>query len=148
MDNRKVLRTDNIQVDALVGITVSLPIREAILLPIHVQANPSIAQSPACNAIEESQEWMSGIKEYLQTNALHEESKHAHKIRVQTARFTLIGECLYKRSFAGPYLRCLEHLEAQYVLAELHEGICGNHSGGRSLAHRTHSQGYYWPTMK
>ncbi|RVW58468.1 Transposon Ty3-I Gag-Pol polyprotein [Vitis vinifera] len=55
---------------------------------------------------------------------------------------------LYKRSFTGPYLRCLGHSEAQYVLAELHEGICGNHSGGRSLAHRAHSQGYYWPTMK
>ena len=35
-----------------------------------------------------------------------------------------------------------------YVLAELHEGVCGNHSGSRSLAHRAHSQGYYWPTMK
>ncbi|RVW24127.1 Gypsy retrotransposon integrase-like protein 1 [Vitis vinifera] len=55
---------------------------------------------------------------------------------------------LYKRSFTGPYLRCLRHLEAQYVLAELHERICGNHSGGQSLAHRAHSQGYYWPTMK
>ncbi|RVW71039.1 Retrovirus-related Pol polyprotein from transposon 297 [Vitis vinifera] len=32
---------------------------------------------------------------------------------------------LYKRSFTGPYLRCLGHSEAQYVLAELHEGICG-----------------------
>ncbi|RVX12416.1 Retrovirus-related Pol polyprotein from transposon 412 [Vitis vinifera] len=40
------------------------------------------------------------------------------------------------------------HSEAQYVLAELHEGVCGNHTGGRSLAHRAHSQGYYWPTMK
>ncbi|RVW92740.1 Pro-Pol polyprotein [Vitis vinifera] len=55
---------------------------------------------------------------------------------------------LYKRSFTGPYLRCLSHSEAQYVLAELHEGVCENHSGGRSLAHRAHSQGYYWPTMK
>ncbi|RVX14039.1 hypothetical protein CK203_011439 [Vitis vinifera] len=55
---------------------------------------------------------------------------------------------LYKRSFTGPYLRCLGHSEAQYVVAELHEGICENHSGGRSLAHRAHSQGYYWPTMK
>ena len=55
---------------------------------------------------------------------------------------------LYKRSFTGPYLRCLNHSEALYVLAELHEGVCGNHSGGRSLAHRAHSQGYYWPTMK
>ncbi|RVX08735.1 hypothetical protein CK203_010849 [Vitis vinifera] len=60
----------------------------------------------------------------------------------------LIGGHLYKRSFTGPYLRCLGHTEAQYVLAELHEGICGNHTGGRSLAHRAHSQGYYWPTMK
>ena len=38
--------------------------------------------------------------------------------------------------------------QGQYVLAELHEGICGNHSGGRTLAHRAHTQGYYWPTMK
>ena len=34
------------------------------------------------------------------------------------------------------------------MLAELHEGICGNHPGRRTLAHRAHTQGYYWPTMK
>ena len=34
------------------------------------------------------------------------------------------------------------------MLAKLHEGICGNHPGGRTLAHRAHTQGYYWPTMK
>ena len=34
------------------------------------------------------------------------------------------------------------------MLAELHEGICGNHPGGRTLAHLAHTQGYYWPTMK
>ena len=34
------------------------------------------------------------------------------------------------------------------MLAELHEGICGNHPGGRTLANWVHTQGYYWPTMK
>ena len=34
------------------------------------------------------------------------------------------------------------------MLAELHEGICVNHSRGRTLAHSAHKQGYYWPTMK
>ena len=34
------------------------------------------------------------------------------------------------------------------MLAELREGICGNHLGGRTLTHRAHTQGYYWPTMK
>ncbi|RVW99982.1 Transposon Ty3-I Gag-Pol polyprotein [Vitis vinifera] len=66
----------------------------------------------------------------------------------KAARFHPYWGHLYKRSFTGPYLRCLGHSEARYVLAELHEGICGNHAGGRSLAHRAHSQGYYWPTMK
>ena len=50
----KVPREDNIRVDALAGIAASLPRKEAILLPMHVQANPSIAESPICNAIEES----------------------------------------------------------------------------------------------
>ena len=34
------------------------------------------------------------------------------------------------------------------MLAELHEGICGNHPEGRTLAHWAHTQGYYWLTMK
>ncbi|XP_010658094.1 uncharacterized protein LOC104881059 [Vitis vinifera] len=79
---------------------------------------------------------------------LPEEPKQAHKTWVQAAHFTLIGGHLYKRSFTGPYLRCLDHSKALYVLVELHERVCGNHFGGRSLAHRAHSQGYYWPTMK
>ena len=34
------------------------------------------------------------------------------------------------------------------MMSELYEDICGNHLGGRTLAYQTHSQGYYWPTMK
>ncbi|RVX09468.1 hypothetical protein CK203_015471 [Vitis vinifera] len=148
----KIKRTDNRRADALVSIAASLPIKEAILLPIHVQLNPSVAEISTCNTIEanqaDDQEWTYDITEYIRTGTLPGDLKQAHKVRVRAARFTLIGGHLYKRSFTGPYLRCLGHLEAQYVLAELHEGICGNHSGRRSLAHRAHSQGYYWPTMK
>ena len=136
----------------MAGIATSLPIKEVILLPIHVQAHPSVAETSTCNTIEASQaddqEWTNSITEYLRTGTLPGDPKQAHKVRVQAARFTIIGGHLYKRSFTGPYLRCLSHSEALYVLAELHEGVCGTHSGGRSLAHRAHSQGYYWPTMK
>ena len=68
----KVSQADNVRVDALTGITASLPIKETILLPIYVQTNPSITEAPACNAIEESQEWTGVIKEYLRTGALPE----------------------------------------------------------------------------
>ena len=148
----KIKRTENRYADALAGIAASLPIKEAILLPIHVQANPSIAEASTCNTIEanqaDDQEWTEDIIKYLRTDTLPEEPKQAHKIRVQAVRFNLIEGNLYKRSFSGPYLRCLNHSEALYVLVELHERVCGNHSGGRFLAHRAHSQGYYWPTMK
>ncbi|KAK3029542.1 hypothetical protein RJ639_038501 [Escallonia herrerae] len=35
-----------------------------------------------------------------------------------------------------------------YALREVHEGICGQHLGGRALAHKVLRQGHYWPTMQ
>ncbi|RVW39351.1 Transposon Ty3-I Gag-Pol polyprotein [Vitis vinifera] len=39
----KIKRTENGRANALTGIAASLPIKEAILLPIHVQTHPSVA---------------------------------------------------------------------------------------------------------
>ena len=36
----------------------------------------------------------------------------------------------------------------EILLEELHEGICGSHTGGKSLAHRALTQGYWWPSMQ
>nr|CAN67795.1 hypothetical protein VITISV_009541 [Vitis vinifera] len=93
----KIKRADNRRADALAGIAASLPIKEVILLHIHVQPNPSTYD----------------IAEYLQTDTLPGDLKQTHKVRVHAARFTLIGGHLYKRSFTGPYLQCLGHSEAQ-----------------------------------
>ena len=91
---------------------------------------------------------MDPIRIYIATGELPNDKDNAHKVLVQSARFSMIDGKLYKRSLGGPYLMCLTPEQGQYVLAELHEGICGNHPGGRTLAHRAHTQGYYWPTMK
>ena len=63
--------------------------------------------------------------------------------RDKAARFSLMNGQLYKRSLDGLYLKCLTTQQGQYILPELHEGICGNHPSDRTLAHRTHTQGYY-----
>ena len=91
---------------------------------------------------------MDPIPLYLSTRQLPTERNKAHKLQIQAARFSLIDGQLFKRSFSGLYLKCLIPEQSQYVLAELHEGICGNHPGGRTLAHLAHTQGYYWLTMK
>ena len=59
-----------------------------------------------------------------------------------------MDEVLYKRGFSQPYLRCLAPNEVNYVLREVHEGACGNHSGARSFVHKVVCAGYYWPNMQ
>ncbi|CAL8991898.1 unnamed protein product [Prunus brigantina] len=66
---------------------------------------------------------------------------------MKAARYAFIENVLFRKSFSGPYLRCLIPSEAEWTLKELHEGTCDNHSGGRSLAHKAITQGYFWPYM-
>ena len=85
---------------------------------------------------------------YLKDGVLPEEKEAVRKLKIQATRFVLIKDVLYKRGFSRPYLRCLGHEEADYVIREAHEEICGNHSGSRSLVHKLVRAGYYWPTMQ
>ena len=92
---------------------------------------------------------MDAISLFLEKDVLLEEKSEADKVRRKAPRFWLSEDRkLYKRSFSGPYLLCA-HLEAsESLLEELHEGVCGSHTGGRSLSHRALTQGYLWPNMQ
>ncbi|XP_042942589.1 uncharacterized protein LOC122276744 [Carya illinoinensis] len=90
-------------------------------------------------------DWASSIVEYLDGGKLPEAREDARKVKKRTDRFLLIDEILYKRGFSVPLLICISVQEVQYLLAEIHEGICGNHSGGRTLARKAVRAGYYWP---
>ena len=138
----------NEKADALASLASSLPITETIFLPIYYQPVSSIS-SPQINQVDENPpSWMDPISLYLSTGQLPGERDKAHKLQVQYARFSLVDGQLFKRSLGGPYMKCLTPEQGHYVLAELHEGICENHPGDRTLTHRVHTQGYYWPTMR
>ena len=91
--------------------------------------------------------WTMPLIAYLRSDILPDGKDAARKLKVQASRFVLLGDVLYKRSFFRPYLRCLSHDETDYVMREVHEGICGNHSGARSLVHKLIRAGHYWPIM-
>ena len=91
---------------------------------------------------------MDPIRLYIANGELPNERSRAHKIQVRSTRFSLVNGKLYKRSLGWLYMKCLTPEQGQYVLAELHEGTCGNHPGERTLAHRAHTQGYYLLTIK
>ena len=86
---------------------------------------------------------MDSIMQFLKEDTLLEERVEADKVRRKATRYWLFeNQKLYKRSFSGPYLLCVHPELTELFLKELHEGICGSHTGGRSLAHRAITQGY------
>ncbi|GJU79448.1 reverse transcriptase domain-containing protein [Tanacetum coccineum] len=96
---------------------------------------------------EEGHTWMTSVYEYLTKGILPEEKKKARAIRCKAGRYEVINETLYKKSFLGPWLRCVGPLQANYVLREIHEGSCSMHSGPRSVVAKALRLGNYWPTM-
>ncbi|XP_075636738.1 uncharacterized protein LOC142608973 [Castanea sativa] len=83
---------------------------------------------------QEQDEWMTIIVHYLKEGQLLEDKNEARKVQIRVAHFVVINNALYKQEHSLPYLRCANKEEANYVLQEIHEGICGNHTGARSLA--------------
>ena len=143
-----VPRDSNEKADALASVATSLPITQTIFLPIYYQSVSSFA-SPQVNQVDKDlPSWIDPIALYLSTEQLPTKRDKAHKLQIHAAKFSLVDGQLFKRSLGGSYLKCLTPEQSHYVLAELDEGICGNHPSGRPLAHRAHTQGYYWLTMR
>ena len=77
---------------------------------------------------------MDSIVLFLKEDILPKIKPEVDKVRRKTPWFWLSkDQKLYKRLFSGPYLLCI-HLEAvELLLEELHEGICGSYTEGKSL---------------
>lgn len=74
---------------------------------------------------------------FLKDDILPEGKSEADKVRRKAPRFWLSeDQKLYKRSFSGPYLLCIHPEAVELLLEELHEEICGSHTGGRSLSQK------------
>ena len=112
-----------------------------------VQTSSLINDGANMQEVNSEKNWTTPLIAYLRSGILPDEKKATRKLKVQASRFVLIRDVLYKRGFSRPYLRCLVHDEADYVMREVHEGIYGNHSEAWSLAHKLIRVGYYWPTM-
>ena len=47
-----------------------------------------------------------------------------------------------------PYLKCVNEEEAKYIQEEIHEGVCRDYAGPRSLVSKVIRTCYFWPTMQ
>ena len=69
-----------------------------------VQISPLIDSSNV-QEIGSDSSWTAPIISYLKNGVLPDGKEAVRKLKVQAARFVLIKDVLYKRSFSRPYMR-------------------------------------------
>ena len=145
---RHVHRAENFRADALAKLATALQEDLSRSTPVEYLAEPSIDLCDVVVAqVGSEPSWMDPIWDYIIDGRLPDDPKEAAKVRARSARFTNHKGSLYKRGFFTPILKCIAGKDNEYVLREVHEGICGNHIGALALAGKVLKQGYYWPII-
>ena len=131
----QIPREENEHADHIAKVALT----EHMLIPNQVlsfvQISPLI-DSISMHEIGSKNDWMTPITSYLKDSMLPDDKEAARKLMVQVTWFVLIKDVLYKRCFSCLYLWCLIPKEANYVMREVHEGVCKNHSRSWSLVHK------------
>ncbi|KAL2252449.1 UNVERIFIED_CONTAM: hypothetical protein Sindi_0039600 [Sesamum indicum] len=136
---QQIPRGENDRADSLSKFGASLSGIKNRSITVMVKDKPTIAEVDVYT-VDQPCTWKDELTLYLKEGILPKNPSHAKNLRLKATRFTMIESELYKRTADGPLLKCLNHEQAEYVLKEIHEGSCGNHSGARSLAQKVARQ--------
>ncbi|XP_076947184.1 uncharacterized protein LOC143619039 [Bidens hawaiensis] len=138
-----IKRSENKSADALSKLASMNFEHFAKDIRVEVLDHPSIPQNQVL-VIQTGESWMTPIKAYLSSRALPIEKAEVRKIKHKALNYQMTDGILYRRSFLGPLLHCVD---ADYLVREIHEGICGLHVGPRMTVVKIINAGYYWPNM-
>ncbi|GJZ58719.1 reverse transcriptase domain-containing protein [Tanacetum coccineum] len=145
---KQIPRSENKKADALSKIASTSFAHLSKQVLVEELKEKSISEVEVLTVVEEEGDtWMTPIYNYLAEETLPADMKKARAIKRKSWWFAVINGILYKKSFLGPWLRCVGPLQASYVLKEIHEGSCSMHAGTRSVMAKALRTGYYWPTM-
>ena len=106
------------------------------------------AEAPILIIKEEGVSWYFDFMKFLEFGVYSNgaDKRECHSIRMMAMQYILCRGHLYRRSYDG--IPCLKKEEAEKVIEEIHQEICGPHMNGRVLAKKILRLVYYWNTMK
>ncbi|XP_076897194.1 uncharacterized protein LOC143550435 [Bidens hawaiensis] len=142
-----IKRSENKSADALSKLASTNFEHFAKDIRVEVLDHPSVPQNQVLVIQTGVESWMSPIIAYLSSGALPAGKAEARKIKHKALNYPLIDGILYRRSFLGPLLHCVDAEDANYLIREINEGICGLHAGPRMTVAKIKNAGYYWPGM-
>lgn len=146
MDIVQIPRSKNYQADILTWMIVVTNPKMPKSVPMEVKSFLNIEYSLEIMWIEQKGSWIDPIISNMRDGVLPVNKLRVQKIRgpgVQASRYTLIDGVLYWRGYTLPFLRYLYEDDADYVLRNVHERVCRNHSGARSFAYKALRQWYF-----
>ncbi|XP_076920548.1 uncharacterized protein LOC143581716 [Bidens hawaiensis] len=108
---------------------------------------PSISERAVGNVETSGYSWMNPIIQYFKEGVVPEGKQEARRLRIKALQYEMIDGALYRKSYLGSLLKCITYEEAEYIIREIHEGICGMHMGAKMVVARAMRAGYYWPAM-
>ena len=128
----QIPRSSNTHVDSLATLVTSsaqsLP--RVIIVEDLYKPTKKGGNGVHIHQIRVSPSWMVSIVLLLKEDILPEGKPEADKVRRKALWFWLSkDQKLYKRSFSGPYLLYVHPEVVELLLEELHERICGSHTG-------------------
>ncbi|XP_076897140.1 uncharacterized protein LOC143550367 [Bidens hawaiensis] len=126
-----IKRSENKLADALSKLASTYFEHFSNDIRVEVLDHPSVPQNQTLVIQTGVESWMTPIKVYLSSGALPAGKAEARKIKHKALNYQLTDGILYRRSFLGPLLRCVDAEDANYLIQEIHEGICGLHAGPR-----------------
>ncbi|KAL5545155.1 hypothetical protein UlMin_008939 [Ulmus minor] len=129
----QIPRNENTNADALACLATGLEDSLLKTVPLEILDEPSINKRQQVDIISNKPTWMDLIMAYLRDGTLPQDKFEARRLRYRSARYYLDKDKLRKRSFSSPSLTCLNEDQAKYVLQEVHEGVCGNHSSEQNV---------------
>ncbi|KAK0586754.1 hypothetical protein LWI29_011713 [Acer saccharum] len=146
----QIPREENEQADALSKLASATTSIRSKTIPVAHLIKPSTAESEEIIIAEirlSPGNWTYQLRKYLEENILPKDVVEAKRIKYRSTRYTILRGELYRRGFLKVLQRCVADEETGKILKNVHSGVCGNHTGGKSLAHKILRQGFYWPTL-
>ncbi|XP_058223094.1 uncharacterized protein LOC131332813 [Rhododendron vialii] len=145
----RIPREENNEADYLAKLATAKEDAIPRNTPVRYLELPSIVSPDIqVQAINYSDSWTGPIVDYITNGTLPKDKVKARQLKIRAAKYLMMGDVLYRRSFSLPYLRCLTTTKSLQAMEEVHQGICGDHQGGRMLAYKLLRLGYYWPSMQ
>ncbi|VFQ71635.1 unnamed protein product [Cuscuta campestris] len=143
----KIPRAENTEADVLSKLSNDSTEHISKMAHIEDLGSPSIHVQFISVVTKEASGWIAELIRYKKDGVLPGDETTARLIKRRAPTYVIENGRLYKRSYNGTLLRCVDETKAGQIMEEVHEGICAAHQGPFSMARRIVLQGYFWPTM-